>query len=362
MIGIVRKDVLQGRWTELLGALQAIFTAPTASAGARALLNLILAMTGNDCGYVLLCDPRLSDEVYMSEGLTDEDDAQIHRDLKAWFSGAASGRSIDAWKRPMSERGFDGIPLVLKGRWLGFLGWAAVEDLTGAFGSMWSHVTAALTSAVDGLCVKESLRRQLLHVDTLRDISSLLAKSVGLSESLELVLFASMKAVSAEAASVLVLTDDKASFRFFHTAGSAKLRLGERTFSADEGIAGRVLASRQAEIVEDTAEDTQFYGRIDADTGFRTRNLIAVPLIAGNEPIGVLEVLNRADGEAFAVADRLLLDSIADPIAYAIRNASVFDRVIESYCLRRGGAASCDGCPQPLDSWAPCLAYRSRGS
>ena len=78
--------------------------------------------------------------------------------------------------------------------------------------------------------------------------------------------------------------------------------------------------------------------------------------------IGVLEVLNRSDDGAFTADDRLILISVADQIAYAIRNAAIFDRVVDAYCKRRREGDSCDDCPQPLESWAPCKEYRQRFS
>ena len=70
-------------------------------------------------------------------------------------------------------------------------------------------------------------------------------------------------------------------------------------------------------------QDQRFYGKFDSVSGFQTKNLVAIPLVAGDEKIGVLEVLNKAGDEPFYEDDRLLLESIAEEIAFAIRNANV---------------------------------------
>jgi GAF domain-containing protein len=110
--------------------------------------------------------------------------------------------------------------------------------------------------------------------------------------------------------------------------------------------------------VNDVHSDPRFYQKVDSDTGFRTRNLIAVPLAAGDEKIGVLEVLNKADGGSFTEEERLMLVSIAEEIAFAIRNAKLFEYIANTYCKQRQGQTSCRGCERPLGSWTPCVKYR----
>ena len=71
-----------------------------------------------------------------------------------------------------------------------------------------------------------------------------------------------------------------------------------------------------------------------------------------------MEVLNKAGGELFTEQERLLLLSVADEIATAIRNAIVFEYVVDSYCKQRQGQLSCQGCQRPLGEWTPCVKYR----
>jgi hypothetical protein len=70
-----------------------------------------------------------------------------------------------------------------------------------------------------------------------------------------------------------------------------------------------------------------------------------------------MEVINKSYSEPFIDEERLLLDSIAEEIAFAIRNARIFEYVVNSYCLQRRGQTSCKGCKRPLRSWTPCAKY-----
>lgn len=177
----------------------------------------------------------------------------------------------------------------------------------------------------------ERAEQQLAHLNIYLTISSMLAQSMDLHELLEITLVNCKKAVSAEAASVLLLDRQRACFYFYHIASPGKLVLEEATFSADKGIAGAVLQSGKSVVINDVHKDPHFYTGIDSQTGFQTRNMIAIPLVAGEEKIGALEVLNKAEGGAFTEEEHVLLRSIANEIAFAIRNAIVFEQIVDTY-------------------------------
>jgi GAF domain-containing protein len=202
------------------------------------------------------------------------------------------------------------------------------------------------------------LEKQLTHLNAYLTVSSAITQPLGLHELLETVLFCSMEAVSAEATSVLLLDDEKKEFKFYQVEGEAREVLIMSSFPADRGIAGWVLQSQQSQVVNDVGNDPRFYKDIDSKSSFLTRNMIAVPLTADEEKIGVLEVLNKAGAPGFTEEEHHLLHSIADEIAFAIRNAKMFEFLADLYCQQRQGKDSCRGCKRPLGSWTPCVKYR----
>lgn len=349
-----------GDLSQVLKLMNAALAINDAEGCCQNILPQILALANTGTGFVMVSDPRLPSEQFVSHGFSSEELECIKAERWDWFDQLADASVSEPVCVQADNTAISLFPLLAEKRILGMIGWAERE---GALSNGdWLQLLSSLGLVLDCLAAKASLERRLLHFDTFLEVSSLLIKPIGLSESLDIALFSSMKAVSAEAASILLLDETKQSFQFFHVEGAAKPLLGETTFKATEGIAGKVLQTLEAEIVNDIASDERFYGRIDSETGFQTCNLIAVPLLAGNEPIGVLEVLNRSGNEDFTADDRLLLISVADQIAYAIRNATIFDRVVDAYCRRRQDEDSCAECPQPLESWAPCAEYRARST
>lgn len=249
-------------------------------------------------------------------------------------------------------------PLQDKEACIGLLGLIPEKDTTLTLPDLWDRLLRLITNTISRLSERVKLEWQLTYLNTYLTVSSMLAQSIGLHELLETALNCSMDIVSAEAASVLLLDDDKKSFGFYQVEGPAKPVLMTSTLPADKGLAASVLQTNQSEVINDVQSDPRFYGKIDSVSGFQTRNMIAIPLVAGEERIGVLEVLNKIGGDSFTEEESLLLLSIAEEIAFAIRNAKVFEYVAGTYCKQRQGQGSCKGCSRPLGSWTPCVKQR----
>src|SRR3954447_8967696 len=68
-------------------------------------------------------------------------------------------------------------------------------------------------------------------------------------------------------------------------------------FEATQGIAGRAVQTGETVNVRDAYSDPRFYTAIDGQTGYRTRNVLALPLRnEADEIIGAFEVLNKRIG------------------------------------------------------------------
>lgn len=70
-----------------------------------------------------------------------------------------------------------------------------------------------------------------------------------------------------------------------------------------EGIAGYVFSTGQPLAVADVTQDARFERATAERTGYVPRSLLAVPLVDDEGIIGVMEWLDRADGDPFDLAD-----------------------------------------------------------
>jgi GAF domain-containing protein len=111
----------------------------------------------------------------------------------------------------------------------------------------------------------------------------------------------------------------------------------------------------KTQVVNDVQSDPDFYGAIDKEHDFQTKTIISAPLISGDEKVGVINALNKIENNFFDKEDDQVLSAIADEVALAVKNARLFEYVIDSYCKIRQGINSCKGCKRPLKSWTPCV-------
>ena len=123
-------------------------------------------------------------------------------------------------------------------------------------------------------------------------------------------------------ASAIMLLDEDQQHLFFKVATGEKGGLVTKfRVQVGEGIAGWVAEKRETVVVNDVTQDPRFTGQQDQASGFKTKSVLCVPMVAGGELVGVLEVLNKKVSPGFSDADKSLLESLASLAALAIANA-----------------------------------------
>ena len=98
-----------------------------------------------------------------------------------------------------------------------------------------------------------------------------------------------------------------------------------------EGIVGTVAGSDQARIALDVGEDAVYFDNPDLP---QTRSEIALPLIAGGEVLGVLDV-QSIEANAFTEGDVPSLQILADQLATAVQNARMIRETQEALFAAR---------------------------
>ncbi|RRR66901.1 MAG: GAF domain-containing protein [Candidatus Viridilinea halotolerans] len=160
--------------------------------------------------------------------------------------------------------------------------------------------------------------------ETLINISRAITSSLDPEAVPTLILERAPDLLGAEESSLLLLDETTGELVFHYAAGPAGRQLLGQRLPPGTGVAGHVVSSGKAAIVNDTRDDGRFYRALDGDTGFTTRSIIAVPLRSRDGVRGVLEVLNRRNNAPFIDADCLLLAALADQAIIALENASRF--------------------------------------
>jgi phosphoserine phosphatase RsbU/P len=160
------------------------------------------------------------------------------------------------------------------------------------------------------------------------ELTRRLGTPVDLDDMLGMVIEVTREVVRAERATVFLYdgqTDELVS-RVGTGISALELRL-----PAGSGIAGLCAASRMAVTVPEAYADARFNPEIDSRLGFRTRDILAVPLIGLDDSlVGVLQILNSIHGQ-FSSEDERIADVLAAQCATALQRA----RLLEEYLLKQ---------------------------
>ncbi len=214
-----------------------------------------------------------------------------------------------------------------------------------------------ISSLIDNAVSHEQKDKKIRMLNLYQSVSSALAYIGDLMELLTTIVSIVTSELHCEESSVLFYDEDKNEFEFFTAVGETGMNLVKERFPADKGIAGRALRERTTLIVNDVQSHPDFYGSIDTQHDFKTKSMIAAPLVSGDESVGVINAINKVEDKYFDKEDDQILSAIADEVALAVKNARLFDFVVDSYCKIRQGLNSCKGCKLPLKSWTPCVKH-----
>ncbi len=102
-------------------------------------------------------------------------------------------------------------------------------------------------------------------------------------------------------------------------------------FDARLGIAGAAAMTGQLVNVLDARQDERFYPTVDAQTNFRTRSVLALPLrTSSGDILGTFQALNKKGGP-FRAADEEIAQTLAAQAAIAIDNAATVQLLKEQH-------------------------------
>lgn len=101
-------------------------------------------------------------------------------------------------------------------------------------------------------------------------------------------------------------------------------------FKANLGIAGAAAQGKKIINIKNAYDDIRFNKEIDRQTGYKTRNIIASPLITHEDKlIGVLEALNKIDEDIFSKDDEAIFEAFSSHVAIAIDNNMLIQQYLE---------------------------------
>ena len=171
----------------------------------------------------------------------------------------------------------------------------------------------------------------------LRDFQTIMAVSRAfgserdLDRLLGIILSAAAELVRADRASLFLVDQESHELwtRIAQHAAEIRLPLGS-------GIAGTVASTGETINIPAAYADERFSRDNDQRSGYRTRAILCMPLRSHREAVvGVIQVLNRTDGQPFDAYDEQVLAALCSQAAVAIDTAQLIQRDRERERLAR---------------------------
>ena len=123
---------------------------------------------------------------------------------------------------------------------------------------------------------------------------------------------------SARASSIFLLDEETDELVFEAVAGEGSESLVGTRLPSSTGIAGWVLVTRQPLVLEDVQSDPRHARDVAEQTGYVPNGLMAVPLLAEERALGVLQVLDRPKNSRFSLQEMELLGLFGSQAAIAL--------------------------------------------
>ncbi|MFC1902207.1 HD domain-containing phosphohydrolase [Chloroflexota bacterium] len=138
-------------------------------------------------------------------------------------------------------------------------------------------------------------------------------------------------ALNASASSLILLDEEDKELLYNFVDGPLGKQLGRLQMNNQTGIYGWVIRNGKPLIVKDVNIDERFSEFKYEVSGLVTRSVICAPLVIHGVVIGVIEVLNKLDGNDFDEHDLLTLVQLATNSALTIENVRLNESLLYSY-------------------------------
>jgi signal transduction histidine kinase len=172
-----------------------------------------------------------------------------------------------------------------------------------------------------------ALQREERVSKALREVGTALGSTLDLDALLELILEKLTVLLEADRSVLYLLDENKREL-------VSRLMVGEKVRSirmkVGHGLAGSVALTGRTVRVRDAYKDRRFERDWDLLTGYRTTSMLAAPLKNHlGRTIGVIQVLNKKNGEEFTDEDEAILSALSMQAAVAIDNSRLFLSLIQ---------------------------------
>jgi len=231
--------------------------------------------------------------------------------------------------RPMVEGLYTwlGVPLNAGAVTIGSMSLAS-RDPSVVYTNEQISLLQAVADQAAGAIVKsrllENTERNARQLSLLNEVGKNLTSMLDLPSLLNQILESAMDILNCEAGTLFLIDEETDDLVFEVVAGPVAGELTGRRLPPGTGHVGRAAQGGKPAIVNEVRTTEEWNRDSDQETGFKTQDLLLVPLIVKDRVVGVVEVINRRDKMPFTKDDQDLLTTFTGQAAVALENARLY--------------------------------------
>jgi class 3 adenylate cyclase/putative methionine-R-sulfoxide reductase with GAF domain len=209
-----------------------------------------------------------------------------------------------------------------------------VPGVLKAVRNLMEWIANGLSIAIERNRLSAAVVKRNRELDSIKQIGSTLASSTfDTDKVLKYTMDMIRVLMNVEAGSLWFLESGKLEFA---VAFNTKVKLKKKyRLKLGQGIAGYAATRGESIIENDAQRSPHFAPELDKLTGFKTQSALCVPMISKGKVVGVIEVLNKINGD-FSANDEDLLQSVATSVSIAIENARLYKESVSLAEHERG--------------------------
>lgn len=164
----------------------------------------------------------------------------------------------------------------------------------------------------------------------LMEISLTLNSTLNIDDLLIYIIKTAAELLECEAASLLLYDEKRNRLFFAASTGNEPKKLAQIPVPIDGSLAGTIFREGKAIIINDVNQDPRHFSNVGQQINFEPKSLLGVPMRIREKGVGVLEALNKREGQ-FTEADERLLSVVASQAAVALYNAQLIQALQKAY-------------------------------
>ncbi|MGC8595630.1 MAG: ATP-binding protein [Candidatus Kryptoniota bacterium] len=180
----------------------------------------------------------------------------------------------------------------------------------------------------------QDAHREIARLNALIESAQIVNSSLDIDRLLQIILDEAIKITDAERGTIYIVDEEKKEIWSRVLVGN---ELEEVRQPVGKGISGYVAQTGKVLNISDAYSDPRFNPEFDKKSGFRTQNVLCVPMKnREGRIIGVCQLINKRSGE-FSVDDERYLQAFTVHAAIAIENSRIAQEMVESERLSAVG-------------------------